>query len=93
MRFKEVLYNDNKYTSPKLIDQILEIENLHWLVDSEIENAVIEIKKNTIIWHSGNFYSGNWYYGIFKNGEFYGIFENGIIEGGIFKGKFKSGIR
>jgi hypothetical protein len=93
MRFKELIEGDKRITNQKQIIDILEKEGFHWVVDSEIENAQIEIKKNTLIWHSGDFFSGNWHYGIFKSGNFYGIFENGIFEGGNFKGEFLSGIK
>ena len=93
MRFKELIEGDKRITNQKQIIDILEKGGFHWVVDSEIENAQIEIKKNTLIWHSGDFFSGNWHYGIFKSGNFYGIFENGIFEGGNFKGEFLSGIK
>ena len=93
MRFSELIYNDNKITNNKQILNILEKEGLHWLIDSEIEDAKIEIKNNTLIWHNGSYFSGNWHYGIFKDGKFYGTFENGILEGGIFRGKFVSGVK
>jgi hypothetical protein len=92
MRFKELVYNNSKIINQHKIEQVLESQNFHWLIDSEIEDAQIEIKNNTLIWHNGNYYSGNWHYGIFKDGAFYSTFENGIIEGGIFQGKFKSGL-
>ena len=93
MRFNELVYKDKKITNQNTILGILEKNQFHWLIDSEIENAKIEIRNNTLIWHDGSYYSGNWYYGIFKGGEFYGTFENGILEGGIFKGEFISGIK
>jgi len=93
MRFKELIYGDKKITNNREIDRILEKNNFHWLIDSEIEDAQIEISKNTVIWHGGNYYSGFWHYGIFKNGNFYGTFENGIFENGILHGKFVSGIK
>ena len=92
MRYQELTYNNEKYTKGSEIERILSQENLHWLIDSEIENASIEIKKDTLIWNSGDFYSGNWHYGIFKGGKFFGTWENGIFENGVFKGKWKSGI-
>jgi hypothetical protein len=93
MRFKELIYGGKKIINNKLIDKILEKNNFHWLIDSEIEDAQIEISKNTVIWHGGNYYSGFWAYGIFKNGNFYGTFENGIFENGILHGKFVSGVK
>jgi len=93
MRFKELTLGDIKITNQKKINETLEKQGFNWLIDSEIENAQIEIKKNTLIWLGGDFYSGKWHYGIFKSGNFYGTFENGIFEGGNFKGKFLSGIK
>lgn len=93
MRYLELKYNGKTHTNESQINKILEIEKMFWLIDSEIENSSIEIKKGTIIWNSGTYYSGNWHYGIFKNGVFYGNWENGIFEGGIFSGKWKSGIK
>lgn len=92
MRFNELIYNNTTIREEHKIIKILRNEGFYWLIDSEIEDASIEIKRNTIIWNSGSFYSGNWHYGIWKNGNFYGIWENGIFEGGNFKGKFLSGI-
>ena len=53
---------------------------------------LLEIKNNTLIWKNGSFYTGDWYYGIFKDGSFYGNWENGIWENGNFGGKWRSGI-
>lgn len=92
MRYIELLIDGKSIKSQYRIDLILKSSGLDWIIDSEIENAVIEFKKNTIIWHSGYFF-GNWKYGIFKNGEFHGTWSNGIFEGGVFKGVWKSGIK
>lgn len=88
----ELVYQGKTYTTKNQILLILEKEQFYWLIDSELSNAIIEIKNNTIIWHDGIFLSGNWKYGIFKNGEFYGTWENGIFENGIFDGKWISGV-
>lgn len=93
MRYIELIIDNKSIKSENKITQILKSKKLYWFIDSEIENCIFEIKKDTIIWHSGNFYSGNWEYGIFKNGDFYGNFKNGIWEGGNFKGKWISGIK
>ncbi len=93
MRFKELIYNDRTLYDDNKINALLIKNDLHWLIDSEIENASIEIKHRTLIWNSGSYYAGNWYYGIWLDGDFHGIWENGIFEGGNFKGKFVSGIR
>ena len=91
-RFKYLLYKNSKIIDEYEIIKVLERLNFNWLIDSETENAEIEIKKDTIIWHGGYFY-GNWKYGIFKKGIFHGVFENGIFENGEFKGEFESGIK
>ena len=92
MRYAELLIDNKSIKSQSKIEDLLISQKFYWLVDSEIEDAKIEIKKNTIIWHSGNFYSGEWKFGVFKNGNFYGNWENGIFEGGYFKGNWNSGI-
>jgi hypothetical protein len=92
MRYSELKYNNKIYTNLSKINNILIKEKFFWLIDSEIENAKIEIKNNTLIWNDGNFYVGEWHYGIFKNGSFYGDWENGIWENGDFFGKWISGI-
>ena len=87
MRYIELKYRNKTYTNPSEINDILTEQKFYWLIDSEIENARIEIERETLIWHNGSFYNGNWYYGIFKNGKFYGVWENGIWENGEFAGK------
>jgi hypothetical protein len=44
------------------------------------------------VWYKGDYLSGNWKYGIFKEGNFYGNWLNGIFEGGNFDGHWNSGI-
>lgn len=93
MRYLELVYNDQTYREENQINKILLENDLSWLIDCEIENARIEIKNKTLIWNGGDFFTGEWHYGIFKSGSFFGIFENGILEGGKFLGKFISGIK
>lgn len=93
MRFNKLIIGDLIITNQKKIIDTLEVKGFDWLIDSEIEDAIIEIKKETLIWHGGDYFTGNWDYGIFKSGNFYGTFVNGIFEGGNFKGKFLSGIK
>ncbi len=93
MDFLELRYEGKTYTTKNQILEILLKEKLYWLIDSEIDQAIIEIKKNTLIWHEGIYMSGNWHYGIFKNGGFYGTWENGIWENGFFNGEWISGIK
>jgi hypothetical protein len=92
MRYSELNYRGKTYTSSNEIHDILIKEGFYWLIDSEIENAEIEIKNKTLIWKNGSFYTGDWYYGIFKNGAFYGNWENGIWESGDFRGKWHTGV-
>lgn len=92
MGILELKYNDKSIKIKSKILQKLKELQFYWLIDSEVESAVIEIKNNTIIWQDGIYRSGNWKYGIFKNGGFYGIWENGIWENGTFKGNWKSGL-
>ena len=93
MGIVELKYNDKSITTKTEILKKLQEEELYWLIDSEVESAIVEINKHTVIWHEGIFKFGNWKYGIFKNGGFYGVWENGIWEDGVFKGTWKSGIK
>lgn len=93
MGILELKRGDKTYTNPRDILRILESEEFYWLIDSEVDGAKIEIVNNTVIWHEGIFMTGNWKYGIFKNGGFYGNWENGIWEEGYFNGNWKSGIK
>lgn len=92
MEIKKLIYKDKPIIKKSEILKKLKELQFYWLIDSEIESAVIEIKKDTIIWHEGTYRYGNWKYGIFKNGGFYGTWENGIWENGTFKGIWKSGV-
>lgn len=93
MDFLELKYGGKTYTTRNQIIKILNQLKFYWLIDSEVDKAIIEIENDTLIWHEGIFMSGNWYYGIFKNGGFYGNWENGIWEGGYFDGNWISGIK
>lgn len=92
MDFIELKYVGKTYTDPKQIINILKKEGFYWLIDSEVDGAIIEVKNNTLIWHEGIYMVGDWNYGIFKNGGFYGNWKNGIFEGGYFNGNWESGI-
>ena len=92
MEILELIYKEKTYKNINEINKILRHEKLYWLIDSELESAKIEIKNSTVIWNEGIFISGNWQYGIFKNGGFYGNWKNGIFEGGFFGGNWQSGI-
>lgn len=92
MNIEELNYKGKSYKNSREINQILRQEKLFWLIDSEVDKAKIEIKNSTVIWYEGVYISGNWNYGIFKNGGFYGNWKNGIFEGGYFNGKWETGI-
>jgi len=93
MRYKKLNHDGNIITNNREIERILSHEKFYWLIDSEFENADIEIKNNTIIWNDGEYFTGNWHFGIFKGGTFHGTFTNGIFEDGEFKGEWLSGIK
>lgn len=92
MGFLELKYDNQTITNQREIVKILKKEAFYWLIDSEVSDAIIEIKNNTLIWYDGTYLSGDWYYGIFKNGNFFGNWENGIFENGQFNGNWNSGI-
>lgn len=93
MRYKELLYQGVKYTEKYKIDEILVKLKFHWLLDAEIENARLEIVKDTLVWNSGIWYNGTWMYGVFRMGEWrFGVWENGVWYNGQWhNGVFKSG--
>lgn len=93
MRYEELKCDGKTFTNEAEISRILKAKKFYWIVDSEIENAKIEIKKDTLIWHGGSFYSGSWPYGIFKDGSFHGNWKGGIFEKGNFDGTWNDGIR
>jgi len=45
MRYLELLFEGKTYTSESKIDQILDQNDFNWLIDAEIENSKLEIKK------------------------------------------------
>ena len=92
MKYKELEFNGETYIKKSEIEKILKNNNFYWLIDGEFEDAIIEIKNNTILWKEGTWYNGTWEYGIWLNGKFHGTWKNGIFEDGIFKGDWESGI-
>jgi hypothetical protein len=92
MGFLKLKHNDKVYINDNDILRILKQEEFYWLIDSEVDGADVEIKKSTLIWNSGTYLSGDWHYGIFKDGNFFGNWLNGIFEGGNFNGNWYSGI-
>lgn len=93
MKYLELTVGDKTYTDQKEISGILLSKGFYWLVDSTIENAKIEIRNNTLIWHGGEFYEGYWKFGIFKDGRFCANWQGGVFEAGVFEGKWLGGIR
>jgi uncharacterized protein YjbI with pentapeptide repeats len=91
-RFIRAVINGVMLDDPRTIEKELASNQLDWLNNCEFEDATITVTNNTLIWENGTFYSGRWYYGIFKGGVFHGDFLNGILEGGTFKGKWFSGV-
>jgi hypothetical protein len=93
MRFREFRIGNRLLIDPKEINDALIKNDMSWLIDSEIEDASVEIRNNTLIWNNGVYRTGDWYYGLWRDGYFYGTWENGIWEKGIFKGKWISGVK
>ncbi len=93
MRFKEFRIGDRFLTDPNEINDALNKNDMSWLIDSEIEDASVEIRNKTLIWNGGVYRTGDWYYGIWRDGYFYGTWENGVWEKGVFKGKWLSGVK
>lgn len=94
MRYNELLYDGKVITEQWKIDEILIENEFNWLVNAEIENARLEILKDTLVWNAGIWYNGTWEFGVFRDGEWkYGTWENGVWYNGKWKdGIFKSGI-
>ena len=92
MNFLELNHEGKTWTNKKDIVRILRQQGFYWLIDSEVDDAIIEIINNTLLWHSGLYLSGDWHYGIFKSGHFHGNWLNGIFESGYFDGNWNSGI-
>ncbi|NDF16848.1 MAG: hypothetical protein EB079_02615 [Verrucomicrobia bacterium] len=84
MGISELVFNKKALKSKKDILDVLRKLELYWLIDSECEGACIEIEKNTVIWHSGLYLTGDWNFGIFLNGDFRGNWINGIWGDGLF---------
>ncbi len=94
MRYNELKFDGKIYTEQWKIDEILIDKGFKWVVNSEIENARLEILKDTLIWNAGIWYNGTWEFGVFRDGEWkYGTWEGGVWYNGKWKdGTFKSGI-
>ncbi len=77
---------------PEYYENTLSGLGFDWLLDSEFDEAELEIKNNTLIWKNGIYYYGDWIYGIFLKGTFYGNFLSGVFKSGNFNGKRFGGV-
>jgi len=98
-RYIELKFDKNIFNESYLINDILIKNDFGWLIDAEIENARIELVKDsgdkvTLIWNAGTWISGTWEYGVFRDGTWRsGTWNNGVWYGGVWKqGTFNSGI-
>jgi len=82
MKYSGLKVDGKTYTDQKKISERLRAAGFGWLIDCEIENAELEIRNETLIWHSGDFLYGTWKWGIFKSGSFHGKWQGGIFEDG-----------
>lgn len=83
-RYLELRVGKKTYTNQREISNLLISKGFSWLANSTIEDAVLEIRRETLIWHSGLFLEGDWHYGIFKDGRFCGNWIAGVFEAGVF---------
>lgn len=93
-RYKELLYGDKTYTETYKINEILTKNGFEWFLDCEVENARLEITKNTLVFNSGVFFNGNWEYGVFRDGQWkYGTWNGGVWYNGTwYNGIYKNGL-
>lgn len=98
-RYVELKIGNKKYTESYLINDILIKNKFNWIIDAEIENARIELYKDsgdklTLIWNAGTWITGTWEFGVFRAGEWrYGTWNNGVWYNGVWKnGTFNTGI-
>lgn len=93
-RYKELKYQDKIFTETYKINEILIENDFQWFLDCEIENARIEITKNTLVFNSGVFFNGTWVYGVFRDGQWkYGTWEGGVWYNGTwYNGIYKNGL-
>lgn len=100
-RFKYLIHKGKKIELDYLIKEILVSTGHNWLMDTEFEEAEIEIKDNMLTWITGKWYNGVWLNGVWLNGEWFGgewlqgrwkngiwhdgTWHDGVFEDGIFK--------
>lgn len=73
----------------KLLDglTVMELEQrFPWVLEAELENAIIGLENNEIvfysgIWHCGRWFGSNWYSGIWRSGQWYkGTFNSLLVD-------------
>jgi hypothetical protein len=94
LRYIELKFQGQVYTEQWKIDELLIKHKFNWMVNAEIENARLEIDKDTLIWNAGIWTNGSWYFGVWRDGLWkYGTWQNGVWYNGTWQnGTFKSGI-
>jgi hypothetical protein len=82
-KLKNVDYNKHRF---RLIDGLnIDIisSKYPWILEAEIENAIIGTDGKNLIWYSGNWECGRWFGGIWKSG----IWKSGDWYGGIWESR------
>jgi hypothetical protein len=93
-RYIELKVDGQVYKEQWKIDELLIKHKFNWMVNAEIQNARLEIDKDTLIWNAGTWINGSWYFGVWRDGDWtYGTWQNGVwYNGNWLNGTFKSGI-
>lgn len=93
-RIIKLIFEGVEFTTPNYIYQKLSESEHNWILDCEIDNVILEIKNNILIFKSGIFYWGYWKWGIFENGDFRsGIWKGGIFKDGTFNGQYNKMVK
>jgi hypothetical protein len=84
---KELIVNNKSITNLYQIKSYLSKYGLTWILEAEIEHAVLEINKNKrLVWHMGTWNYGTWVYGIWIDGLWQsGNWMNGVWYNGVWK--------
>lgn len=99
MRIKKLKVGDKVFTAEQDIRSILVYKGFGWVNTAEIDHAVLEIKDDTLVWHTGVWHYGDtqameWVSGIFRYGNLNDcLWHNGFFDGGQFvSGQFRNGV-
>jgi hypothetical protein len=77
MKFKQIIGGNEKQAYNKF----------PWLKNANIENAIIDITKDSLVWESGVWQSGIWEYGFWEDGVWRsGVWKNGLWKDGLWIG-------